>query len=93
MLRLVRLFLATNAHRGPRYGLEPFLIDVFAAADTFSVLTAVHRLHGFLDEFQAREIAFVQIIEEFSFVADRCQIAFVLRVLELGFFRGEAGCG
>jgi hypothetical protein len=50
-------------------------------------LTAVHRLQGFLDKSQPREIAFVQVIEELSVVADRGQIAFVFRVLDLDFFR------
>src|SRR6266566_1680516 len=88
VLRL-RLFLATNAHCGPWHSLEPFFIDVFAAADTFSVLTAVYRLQGFLDESQARETTFVQVVKEISVVADRGQIAFVFCVLDLDFLRGE----
>src|SRR5438128_748124 len=59
---LLNLFLATNAHRCPWHGNEPFLIDVFTAADTFSVFTVVYLLDGFLNESQTREIAFVQIM-------------------------------
>src|SRR5712692_9942749 len=60
---LLFFFLAANAQRGPWHGHESFFIDVFAAADTFAVLTAVQCLQGLLDESQAHEIAFVQAVQ------------------------------
>lgn len=86
MLRL-RLFLAANAHRGPWHRFEAFFIDAFATPDTFSVLTTVNRLDGFLNESQARETTFVQVVKEMSVVANRGKITFVFRVFDLDFLR------
>jgi hypothetical protein len=48
----------------------PFYIDVVSATSAFPVLTVVDCLDGFLNETQALEITFVQVVEEISVVAD-----------------------
>ena len=51
------------AQGGPWHGHESFFIDVFAAADTLGVETAVQYVQGLLDDSQAHEIAFVQVVQ------------------------------
>jgi hypothetical protein len=83
------LFLAPDTQRGPRHSHESFCLDVFATTDTLAVLASVNCLQGIFNRSQALEIAFVQVIQKISVLADRGQIVFVFRVVHGEFFRSK----
>ena len=64
----------------PQKSRKYFLVDILAAAQTFTIIAVIDAIHSFADRLEPHEITFLQGEVQFPVVTDDAKIALVFGV-------------